>query len=130
MAYSNVTREGAEDGGTKMTGSVHHMELYYGAIIANVNVEAYEKDGNLTATISVVWLTEGTDDGETVPINVTFNGTGEPLPASINGINADNSDAPVEYYNLNGMRVNADNLDNGIYIRRQGTETTKVIIRK
>ena len=126
----NVTREGAEDGGTKMTGGVHHMELYYGAIIANVNVEAYEKDGNLTATISVVWLTEGTDDGETVPINVTFNGTGEPLPASINGINADNSDAPVEYYNLNGMRVNADNLDNGIYIRRQGTETTKVIIRK
>lgn len=126
----DVTREGAEDGSTKMTGSVHHMELYFGAIIANVNVEAYEKDGNLTATISVVWLTEGTDDGETVPINVTFNGTGEPLPASINGINADNSDAPVEYYNLNGMRVNADNLDNGIYIRRQGTETTKVIIRK
>lgn len=39
----NVTREGAEDGGTKMTGSVHHMELYYGAIIANVNVEAYER---------------------------------------------------------------------------------------
>lgn len=65
-----------------------------------------------------------------MPIDVTFNGTGEALPASISGITADNNNAPVEYYNLNGMRVNADNLDNGIYIRRQGTETTKVIIRK
>lgn len=129
----NVTREGSEDGGNKMTGTVKHMTLHsslLGDIIANVEVEAYEKDGTLTAKIAVVWLIEGTDEGETMPIDVTFNGTGEALPASISGITADNSDAPVEYYNLNGMRVNADNLDNGIYIRRQGTETTKVIIRK
>lgn len=129
----NVTREGSEDGGNKMTGTVKHMTLHsslLGDIIANVEVEAYEKDGTLTAKIAVVWLIEGTDEGETMPIDVTFNGTGEPLPASISGITADNNNAPVEYYNLNGMRVNADNLDNGIYIRRQGTETTKVIIRK
>lgn len=129
----NVTREGSEDGGNKMTGTVKHMTLHsslLGDIIANVEVEAYEKDGTLTAKIAVVWLIEDTDEGETMPIDVTFNGTGEALPASISGITADNSDAPVEYYNLNGMRVNADNLDNGIYIRRQGTETTKVIIRK
>lgn len=129
----NVTREGSEDGGNKMTGTVKHMTLHsslLGDIIANVEVEAYEKDGTLTAKIAVVWLIEGTDEGETMPIDVTFNGTGEALPASISGIIADNNNAPVEYYNLNGMRVNADNLDNGIYIRRQGTETTKVIIRK
>lgn len=129
----NVTREGSEDGGNKMTGTVKHMTLHsslLGDIIANVEVEAYEKDGTLTAKIAVVWLIEGTDEGETMPIDVTFNGTGEALPASISGITADNNNAPVEYYNLNGMRVNADNLDNGIYIRRQGTETTKVIIRK
>lgn len=36
----------------------------------------------------------------------------------------DNSDAPVEYFNLQGMRVN--NPENGIFIRRQGTKTTKV----
>lgn len=129
----DVTREGDEDGGNKMTGTVKHMTLHsdmLGDIIANVEVDAYEKDGKLIAKIAVVWLVEGTDEGETMPIDVTFNGDGDPLPASINGIEADNANAPVEYYNLQGMRVNASNLGNGIYIRRQGNETSKVIIRK
>lgn len=39
----------------------------------------------------------------------------------------DTQDAPVEYYNLNGMKV-ADPA-NGIYIRRQGSKTDKVIIK-
>lgn len=38
----------------------------------------------------------------------------------------DNSNAPVEYYNLQGMRVN--NPENGIFIRRQGNKTTKVCL--
>lgn len=36
----------------------------------------------------------------------------------------DNSDAPVEYYNLQGMRVS--NPENGIFIRRQGNKAVKV----
>ena len=36
------------------------------------------------------------------------------------------SDAPVEYYNLQGIRVN--NPDHGIYIVRKGPKTTKVIL--
>ena len=42
---------------------------------------------------------------------------------------AENSDAPVEYYNLQGLRVNADNLTPGIYIRRQGSVATKIAVR-
>ncbi len=38
-----------------------------------------------------------------------------------------NENAPVEYYNLQGVRV-ADP-SNGIFIRKQGTTTTKVIIK-
>lgn len=44
--------------------------------------------------------------------------------AGISGIAAD-INAPVEYYNLQGVRV--DNPDNGLYIRRQGNTATKVI---
>lgn len=44
----------------------------------------------------------------------------------IGSIEADN-DAPVEYYNLQGVRV--DSPANGLYIRRQGNKTTKVFIR-
>lgn len=40
---------------------------------------------------------------------------------------ADNADAPVEYFNLQGQRV--ANPSGGIFIRRQGTEVTKEYIR-
>ena len=37
--------------------------------------------------------------------------------------------APVEFYNLNGVRVNRDNLVPGLYIRRQGAKASKIIVR-
>lgn len=36
------------------------------------------------------------------------------------------ANAPVEYYNLQGVRVN--NAENGIFIRKQGNKTSKVIL--
>ena len=38
-----------------------------------------------------------------------------------------NANAPVEYFNLQGVRV--ANPENGLYIRRQGNTATKVFIR-
>ena len=38
-------------------------------------------------------------------------------------------DAPVEYYNLSGIRVRSENLAPGLYIRRQGNTASKVLIR-
>ncbi len=37
------------------------------------------------------------------------------------------ANAPVFYYDLNGRVVNADNLQKGIYIMRQGNKVTKVV---
>lgn len=117
------------DGGVSLNGSVEGMELLSGDIIADVEVKGTEIGGNLVADIPVNWLVEGTKDSA-FPIDVKFNGYGEASLTSINSIEVDNANAPVEYYNLQGMRVNASNLGNGIYIRRQGNETSKVIIRK
>lgn len=61
-------------------------------------------------------------------INVTYV-EDENAVQGIEDIVNDNSNAPVEYYNLQGIRVNGDNLTPGIYIRRQGTEVTKVYVR-
>lgn len=49
----------------------------------------------------------------------------------VDGIGSDDLDpnAPVEYYNLQGVRVGAENLAPGIYVRRQGKNVTKVAIR-
>lgn len=48
--------------------------------------------------------------------------------AGIENIASDDN-APVEYFNLQGIRVNADNTTSGIYIRRQGSNTTKVLVK-
>lgn len=47
-------------------------------------------------------------------------------PTGIAGISSD-VDAPVEYYNLNGMRVYEP--ADGIFIRRQGSKVSKVVLK-
>lgn len=48
--------------------------------------------------------------------------------AGVESITADdNANAPVEYFNLQGVRI--ENPANGIFIRRQGSAVSKVIIR-
>ena len=48
----------------------------------------------------------------------------------VNDISVDaDINAPVEYFNLQGVSVNADNLTPGVYIRRQGKTVSKIIIR-
>ena len=47
-------------------------------------------------------------------------------PTGINGISSD-VDAPVEYYNLNGVRVYEP--ADGIFIRRQGSKVSKVVLK-
>ena len=54
----------------------------------------------------------------TVPVNVKTDG--------IESIDADEN-APVEYYDLRGIRVSGD--APGLYIRRQGNKTTKVLVK-
>lgn len=56
----------------------------------------------------------------------TFNTNGN-ITTGVEGVGVE--DAPVEYYNLQGVRMTSDALAPGIYIRRQGNETSKVYIR-
>ncbi|MCM1521771.1 MAG: hypothetical protein NC039_03850 [Muribaculaceae bacterium] len=59
-----------------------------------------------------------------------MNGIGYIRPAggsvAVETIEVDEN-APVEYYNLQGIRV--ENPENGIYIRRQGNKVTKVLVK-
>lgn len=47
--------------------------------------------------------------------------------SAIDAVEAAEADAPVEFFNLQGVRVTAP--ANGIFIRRQGTKVEKVVIR-
>lgn len=53
--------------------------------------------------------------------------TGTHNPTGIESVEAEQ--APVEWYNLQGVRVNGDRLTPGVYIRRQGKAVKKVLIR-
>lgn len=44
----------------------------------------------------------------------------------VDNVEVDDSNAPVEFYNMQGVRI--DNPENGIFIRRQGNKTSKVIL--
>ena len=47
--------------------------------------------------------------------------------SAIDQVDADNSNMPVEYYNTQGIKVSGQ--EPGLYIRRQGNKTTKVIVK-
>lgn len=59
-------------------------------------------------------------------ILVDFSGKG----TGINGIELDAANGVVEYYNLQGVKVAAENLAPGFYIARQGNKAVKVLINK
>lgn len=107
-----------ENNVTNYNGSVTGMQLLGGELVADVNVSGtIDAEGNADFNIAVIW--------NEIPINVTF--TGKRESSGISGIAADN--AQVEYYNLNGVRVNGDNMAPGLYVKRQGNKVSKVIIR-
>lgn len=57
----------------------------------------------------------------TVPVNVTVD------ESAVTEIEDENANEPVEYYNLQGVKVSGN--EPGIYIRRQGNKTEKVIVK-
>ena len=114
-----------KDNETTFTGHVQQMLLAGGAIDATVDLAGTcNASGKLSMNIDVVWHS-GDLMGE-VPIKVTFNGQG-PVISGVSDITADDANAPVEYYNLQGVRVN--NPENGLYIVRQGKTVKKVLVK-
>ena len=66
-------------------------------------------------------------DCRNLPVEGTRDlGAYELVSAGVNSVVVDDPNAPVEYYNLQGVRV--ANPANGIFIRRQGSKATKVIL--
>lgn len=49
--------------------------------------------------------------------------------SGIGNVNVENPEAPVRYFNLQGVEVPAESLAPGMYIRQQGNTSAKVVIR-
>lgn len=62
--------------------------------------------------------------GATETVKVTKTAT-----TAIDAIGADAAEGEAEYFDIRGVKVNIDNAAPGLYIRRQGTTATKVIVK-
>lgn len=116
-------------------GFVRNLTLKMGEdeIHANVNVNGTtDNDGNAVFDIPVTWLTEYDTDPDSdagFPIGVTFNGkTDTPDSAGISDVTVDDDNAPVEYFNLQGMRLSQPEAGQ-IVIRRQGSKVSKILVK-
>ena len=108
---------GTEGNISTYTGTVKGLSLLKGAIVCDVDLNGtIDAAGKATFKIDVKW-------GD-VDIAVTFNGQ----TAGIDEVGVDNN-APVEYFNLNGMSIDEKNLTPGLYIRRQGNNVQKVLVK-
>lgn len=125
--YRNTTVTIAATGETTLNAVVFETATAnYATALGNAkfSVGTYDKSSK---TLS---LPEGTKSVVITPsattgfnaINVYYND-----PAGVNDIVAEDSNAPVEYYNLQGVRV--ANPENGLYIRVQGKKATKVLVK-
>lgn len=71
----------------------------------------------------LAYWTGGADAGSTFLVTLVEEVSG------IGEIGIDQNDGPIEYYNLQGMKVNAENLVPGFYIMRQGNKAVKILVR-
>lgn len=142
ILVENVTRTYNNNNGSPIydyTGHVDDLSLGGGEIHAIVDLEGTsDVDGNVNFKIHVLWVQDAAQSivareaNETggVPIEVEFNGkTEDPeVPTGINDVTVDGADAPVEYFDLQGIRVSNPQAGRMV-IRRQGTNVEKILVK-
>lgn len=125
------------------SGHVDDLALLEGNIHAVVDLEGTsDVDGNVSFKIHVKWIANYEDlhpqaivarepvEPVYFPIEVEFNGRTETpeVPTGINDVTVDGADAPVEYFNLQGIRVSNPQAGQMV-IRRQGTNVEKILVK-
>lgn len=142
ILVEDVTRTYNNNNGNPIydyTGHVDDLSLLEGNIHAVVDLEGTsDVDGNVSFKIHVKWdpnapqamVAREAAEPAYIPIEVEFNGrTNTPeVPTGINDVTVDGADAPVEYFNLQGIRVSNPQAGQMV-IRRQGTNVEKILVK-
>lgn len=105
-------------------------------IIENGDSETFSKDDNADRFVTIE--SQGAADSyanatsfllSPVSGDVTVTATFSDETQGITDIFGDENDGPVEIYNLQGVRIPAENIVPGIYIMRRGDKTVKVYVK-
>lgn len=103
--------------------NLNYLFIYYGMYSTLTPTVA---DGVRTYD-GMINFTGFLDSGDDSPYYYAYFSFTDPTYDSIKSVTTNDENAPVEYYNLQGMRIS--NPENGIFIRRQGSKTSKVTIK-
>lgn len=142
ILVENVTRTYNNNNGNPIydyIGHVDDLSLAEGGIHAIVDLEGTSDiEGNVNFKIHVKWVQDASQsivareatEPNSIPIEVEFNGkTATPeVPTGINDVSVDGADAPVEYFDLQGIRVSYPQAGQMV-IRRQGTNVEKILVK-
>lgn len=125
--YNNVTYNIVDDGSNDV------LVVFRGKWGAGVTPTA-DKNPEVGARVivhgDILIYTDRKTGAQTKEVNTGNEIVSYEAPGSFDGVEdivADDANAPVEYYNLQGVRV--ANPENGLYIRVQGKKATKVLVR-
>lgn len=120
IVMENTKLTDGDNGGFNLSCSQNGMSLAQGQITADVVCQGtLDVDGNIKLDIQVTY------SGATIPITFTGAYTDE---AGISEVTADTT-AEVKYYDLNGQEMPSGKLAHGYYIKRQGDNITKILMR-
>lgn len=95
----------------------------------NDGYTAYTKGESINVSGRANLKLRYTDGGTTYETAYMVYDKEEGALTGIGSIGTDTLEAEVRYYDLRGVEISADCLAPGLYIRRQGDKTTKIIIR-
>jgi hypothetical protein len=99
-------------------------EAYYRVYVYKTTEHKAKKSGVATKTVPA----KSVSTRVALSINMPENTTGvDEITIDNDNQSVNDADAPVEYYNLQGIRIS--NPSNGIYIRRQGNSVSKEYVR-
>lgn len=134
--FSRTTYSGGEETESHTT-EVGELYDHFGLLTHSI----YKEDDEIISqTQGIVTYEEEHGNPDTYEIQELDPDSGEFVPATrieysdyvdvagVEGIASDNADAPAEYYDLRGVRI-ARPTQSGIYIRRQGADVTKILVK-
>lgn len=83
----------------------------------------------------VTFTTDGVAENGEATVKVKSHGVSKDIKVTlgqsgVSDITADADGSEIEYFNLEGMKVDGRNLVPGVYIKRQGSNVTKIIVGK
>ena len=130
LALSDVEVDGTIGGSKQLTLDITNMDTEKVLPATTVWTSADPAVASVDENGLVTFISKGATE-----ITADYNGTKAVCKvyilgqSAIESIDTDAVDTPAEYFNLQGIRVDASALTPGIYIVRKGNDVTKVVVK-